>query len=104
MLPKSKRLTKEDFIRNRPKIIFRGELFDIAAVTLPTQKFACVIAKKTLKRAVDRNRVKRRILNTLQKIKTTSTHSFIFYPKKISLDTPYSQLHEEIKKVFATLH
>ena len=63
MLPKSKRFTKEDFEGKRPKVFFRGEYLDIAALTLPSQKFACVTAKKTFKRAVDRNLIKRRVFN-----------------------------------------
>jgi ribonuclease P protein component len=104
MLPKSERLTKEDFTISRPKVFFRGELFDVAFIALPTQKFACVISKKTLKKAVDRNTVKRRILNALHTTKTTSPDSFIFYPKKTSIEARYSHLYKEIEKAFATLH
>lgn len=103
MLPKSKRFTKEDFSITRPKIFFRGELFDCAYVTLPTQKFACVIAKKTLKKAVERNLVKRRIMSVVETIGLSTTYSIIVYPKKNSLITPYSQLEEQIKQAFATL-
>lgn len=104
MLPKTRRLTKEDFTTSRPKTFFRGEFFDIAYLSLPTKKFACVISKKTLKNAVDRNKVKRRIMNIISKIEITSAYSFIIYPKKISLDVTYQQLYKEIQKAFATLH
>lgn len=104
MLPKSERLTKEDFTTTRPKIFFRGELFDIAYCILPSQKFACVIAKKTLKKAVDRNRIKRRILSLVKKFPLSEKYSLIFYPKKTSLTVRYSQLEEAIKEAFVTLH
>lgn len=103
MLPKSKRLTKEDFKSSRPKIFFRGDFFDIAILTTPPQKFACVIAKKTLSRAVDRNTLKRKIFAIVENSKVTSSHSFIIYPKKTSSIIPYSQLEEEIRRAFATL-
>lgn len=103
MLPKSERLTKEDFATTRPKVFFRGDLFDVSYIKTPTQKFACVISKKTLKRAVDRNKIKRRILSSLATIKTNFSESFIFYPKKVILKAPYSQINKEIHKVFATL-
>jgi ribonuclease P protein component len=104
MLPKSKRFTKEDFEGKRPKVFFRGELFDVAALTLPTQKFACVTAKKTFKRAVDRNLIKRRIFSVIKNSKAPPVYSFVFYPKKGSITIPYIRLHEEIKKAFDTLH
>lgn len=104
MLPKSKRFTKEDFEGKRPKVFFRGEYLDIAALTLPSQKFACVTAKKTFKRAVDRNLIKRRIFNLIKDIKPNFLYSVVFYPKKGSVTIPFSQLHNEIKKAFDTLH
>lgn len=104
MLPKSKRFTKEDFQGKRPKVFFRSELFDVAALTLPTQKFACITSKKTLKRAVDRNLIKRRIFNIIQKLRPETSYSVIFYPKKGSPTIPHTLLHEEIKRAFDTLH
>lgn len=104
MLPKSERFTQEDFKGKRPKVFFRGEYLDIASLTLPTQKFACVTAKKTFKRAVDRNLIKRRIFNIIKDSKPTSSYSIVFYPKKGSITIPFSQLHSEIKKAFDTLH
>jgi ribonuclease P protein component len=103
MLPKKERFTKEDFEGKRPKVFFRSELVDIAALTFTTQKFACVTSKKTLKRAVDRNLIKRRIFSIVQEIPHAFTYSFIFYPKKSSPTVPYSQLREEIKRAFDTL-
>lgn len=103
MLPKSQRLTKEDFKGLRPKVFFRGELFDIGYIPGETKKFACVIAKKTLSKAVDRNLIKRRIMECLQEVNPSKPYSFVIYPKKISLSTSYQQLHKEIIKAFATL-
>lgn len=104
MLPKSERLTKEDFKGLRPKVFFRGELLDIAYIPSKSQKFACVVSKKTLQRAVDRNLIKRRVYECIAEIAVVQPYYFILYPKKIALSTPYSQLYKEILKAFATLH
>ena len=103
MLPKKERFTKVDFLGKRPKVFFRGTFFDAAQCDLATQKFACVTSKKTLKKAVDRNCVKRKLLQGVEDFKGKNPHSIIFYPKKGSGTTPYSALYEEIRKAFATL-
>jgi ribonuclease P protein component len=92
MLPKSKRLTKQDFTITRPKIFFRGELFDLAFCVLTTQKVGCVISKKTLKKATDRNFVRRRFYSLFLDIKVPKNYSIIVYPKKNSLTYSYKEL------------
>jgi ribonuclease P protein component len=101
MLPKKERLTKEDFMG--PKVFFRCDLLDISYIPSPVQKFACVISKKTLKKAVERNSVKRRVLAAITEHKPHKVASFIIYPKKTALDAPYSSINEEIRKAFDTL-
>lgn len=110
MLPKSERLSKDDFINIHPKVFFRGEYFDVASTPSLQQKFACVISKKRIKKAVARNKVKRRIFNALQEITSQNTslakekqQHIIFYPKPTAQATDYQNLHKEISKVFATL-
>lgn len=108
MLQKSNRLTKEDFKGIRPKVFFRGILLDIAYTvgsSCSSNKFACVTAKKTLKRAVDRNSVKRRVLHTLlhKNFSFSKNYFFIIYPKKTILSVTYSQIEDEIQKAFDTL-
>ena len=104
MLPKSERLTKNDFESIRPKVFFRGEFFDVALVPLEATKFACVISKKKIKRAVDRNKVKRRIFGALKESRPKSTGHFIFYIKSSAENALYGSLNKEISKAFATLH
>lgn len=104
MLPKSERFTKEDFQGVRPKVFFRDTVIDIAKVSLPTQKIACVISKKTLKRAVDRNYAKRRVYTIIGTLPLPPKDSFVFYLKKDSISIPYSRLEEIITQAFATLH
>lgn len=103
MIPKSLRLTKSDFNTLQTKVIFRGDLFDIAIAKNKEKKFACVISKKRIKKAVDRNKVRRRIYSSIQELQPNIPYGVIIYPKAKSLESPYSQIQEEIRSVFATL-
>lgn len=105
MLPKSERLNKDDFINIHPKVVFRGDYFDVASTPSLHQKFACVISKKRIKTAIARNKVKRRIFNGIKEtfFKKEKHYHIIFYPKPIAQDTDYQTLYKEISKVFATL-
>lgn len=110
MLPKSKRLSKEDFEGIRPKIFFRGQLVDVG-YCIPTtnnsgEKFACVISKKTLKNAVDRNKAKRRVFEVLyefMKENRIEKYFYVLYPKKTIHTVSYTDIKKEIYKAFATL-
>jgi ribonuclease P protein component len=106
MLPKQLRFTKQDFVGTRPKVFFRGTFCDAAFVSLPTTKYTCIISKKTLKRAVDRNRARRRLMSIVAQYSksTQSNKSVILYPKKELPTAPHPQLQDEIKKLFDTLH
>lgn len=103
MLPKSERLTKSDFVGLRPRIAFRGTFVDIAVSPAPASRFACVIAKKRVKKAVDRNTLKRKIYHIVREIKSKSNNLIIIYPKVIALHSNYLHIKEEIKSAFATL-
>lgn len=103
MLPKSRRLKKNDFVGIKTKVIFRGTYTDVAVAPAPSLKFSCIISKKTVKRAIDRNKIKRRIYGILEKIKTTTPYFVFLYPKQPALDSNYKLLQAEIYKVFDTL-
>ena len=103
MLPKSERLTKNDFLGLRPRIIFRGTFVDIAVFPTDISRFACVIAKKRIKRAVDRNTVKRKIYHIIKEIKPKNPHLVIVYPKITTLQGNHQHIQEEIRSTFATL-
>lgn len=103
MLPKSKRLTRDDFSNVQKRMVFRGNYFDIAVSPSDTPRFACIISKKRIKLAVDRNAVRRKTYHVLQGISMTIPHLVIFYPKQNAHNASYKALSEEIRKVFATL-
>jgi ribonuclease P protein component len=107
MLPKTKRIKAIDFKGLKTRLVYRGAFFDVSAAPqegpAAMTKFACVIAKKRIRRAVDRNVAKRKIYTLLQEV-TTSSPLFVFvYPTKQILRAPHSAIKEEIKKAFATL-
>jgi ribonuclease P protein component len=107
MLPKSKKLNKDDFKNNKLKVFFRGDICDVAFLQVYTSevsKYACVISKKTINKAVNRNLIKRRFFSIINGENRTSSLSFVIYPKKQSLTAPYSHLKKEIEQAFATLH
>jgi len=103
MLPKSKRLTRDDFSKLQNRKIIRGNFFDMAVSPSVTTRFAVVVAKKRIKLAVDRNRVKRKIYNTLQDIVLEKPHFVIIYPKQNICSAPYKTINDEIVSIFATL-
>lgn len=104
MLPKSERLTKEDFQGVHPKVFYRGNLFEVGYSPSESMGFACIISKKKIATAVGRNAVKRKVYSILEKNKPIKTGNFFFYIKSVPKDTPASEFEKEINDAFATLH
>lgn len=103
MLPQAKRLTAHDFVGIRPRIIFRGNYVDVAVVESSSTKFACVVAKKRIKRAVDRNKVKRKVYHALHNSILKKNRFIILYPKQTVISAPFLEIKKEIEQVFDTL-
>jgi ribonuclease P protein component len=103
MLPQAKRLTARDFIGMRPRIIFRGSYIDIAVAENSVTKFACVVAKKRIKRAVDRNKVKRKVYHAIRDLEVKKTKYIIVYPKQTVIGGMFTEIKKEIKQAFDTL-
>ena len=103
MLPKKERLQRLDFKDLRPRIFFRGTYVDISANTSKETKFTCIIQKKRIKKAVDRNSVRRKIYSIIQTIRPKKPYFIIMYPKQNVRTSNYSQIMTEIKSAFDTL-
>ena len=103
MLPKLKRITKKDFIGIKPKMVFRGTYIDVAIYPSDKSRFSCIISKKRVKKAVDRNKIKRKIYSILEKIQTKKSHLVFVYPKQTAISSNHKLLLSEIEKVFDTL-
>ena len=103
MLSKSKRLTRDDFSKLQKRTTIRSNYFDIVISPSNESRFACVIAKKRVKLAVDRNKIKRKIYHIVHDIHPKTPHLVIFYPKQNAHNVSSKILSEEIKKVFDTI-
>ncbi|MBP6888193.1 MAG: ribonuclease P protein component [Candidatus Pacebacteria bacterium] len=106
MLPAALRLTKKDFKIIKPRIVYRGEFFDVAKKEEVNLKIACVISKKRIKKATARNSIRRKVLHALSLyIKNKPLIGFfVIYPKTLPKTISYTKIEEEIFKAFATLH
>src|SRR3989344_5380869 len=98
MLPKSKRLKRDDFSKFQKKTTLRGNYFDITASPAQESRFACVVSKKRINLAVDRNKIKRKIYSALSETLLKSPHFVIVYPKQNTKSAPYKEILSEIKK------
>ena len=96
MLPKKKRLNKEDFKNLRPQSLFRGTFVDISGSESKETKFACVVSKKRFKKAVERNKARRKVYNILNKVKLESPHLIVVYPKQNIVNSSSKNIENEI--------
>lgn len=103
MLPKSKRITAQDFKGKKTRLVYRGAFFDISLSPAETTKFACIISKKRIKRAVDRNQVRRRVYSSLKDTNISNSAYIFIYPTKNAAHAPKKDILEELNKAFATL-
>lgn len=103
MLSKKQRRTTQDFKGLRPKIIFRGNVLDIAYKEGLEHKYACVISKKQIKKAVLRNKVKRKVYSVIASASPKKPGFYIIYPKTKAETTPYKEIFSELASGFATL-
>lgn len=103
MPKKEERLTKKDFNGLSRRELIRDPFFDVGYVQATSLKVACIISKKTIKRAVDRNKAKRKLYNLFSINKPQKPYIIIFYPKKDVLYTPFPELSAKMKEIFAKL-
>ena len=67
-------------------------------------RFACIVSKKIDKKAVIRNKFRRRIYEAIrlnmELLENRAPLDIIFIPKKLIKETKYQQLDSDIKKTF----
>ncbi len=115
MLKKAYKLTsleiKSIFKKNTPIKIIRGVFFDIKYVLFETNKrknfsFAVILSGKVFKKAVERNKIRRRIFSLLDKylkekeIKTEEKLAVLIYPKKDLKTLKFLDLEKELYNAF----
>lgn len=103
MLPRALRMSVKDFKGQKTRLIYRGAFFDISVASGEITKFACIVAKKRIKRAVDRNKAKRKVYSLLTSVSPSTPFLIFVYPTKNILQAPHQVLASEIEKAFATL-
>lgn len=85
----------------------RNNLFDIKIFTnsnIGDKKFAVILSGKTFKKAVDRNKIKRRINSILEKkieaLNKENKQAFILiYPKKEIINIQFQDLEKELYNI-----
>ncbi|HCC05800.1 TPA: hypothetical protein DEP94_00325 [Candidatus Nomurabacteria bacterium] len=103
MPPKEIRLSRADFSKLSKRATLRSPLFDITYSPSETLKVACVIAKKRVKLAVERNRIRRKAYHSFKESNFNKNYIIIIYPRIEMLKCPYQELVVEFSKVLATL-
>lgn len=102
MLPKAERLTTEDIkALAQGKSVF-GTLVSLRFVPADKTKFAVAVSKKVAARAVDRNRIRRRVYAIVKNTKATFNKAFfvMLSPKKECLTAPKEAIGEDITRLF----
>ncbi|MEK7133378.1 MAG: ribonuclease P protein component [Patescibacteria group bacterium] len=105
MLPKSRKLKGRDvfsFIYRTGKRIFSDYLTVYLGISQNNSKFACVISKKAGKKAITRNKLRRRsysiINHYLPDLKERWNVILVF--KKGAAELSYSELEKKILEIF----
>lgn len=103
MPPLSERLTKKDFSLFAKKKLIRSDVLDIAYIESPTNKVACVIAKKHIKKAVARNKLRRKVYHAYTSMYPKKPYMVILYPKPQAQYVPYKVLLDTLQKLLTSL-
>ncbi len=99
MLPKQKRLTRKDFTNLSRLQTCITPYFDVKLSKQDGFKVACIVIKKRFKKAVERNRVKRKVYSAIREGLINKKGYFIFYPKKEIINASYQDILNQIKKI-----
>lgn len=105
-MPKKHRLSRADFVRISRGAGQRvhGTYFSLTATTLPpgnAVKAACVVSKKISKRAIDRNKIERRVREVLRPLiaRIAGPHVLVFYAKREATAASYAEIERDIQKL-----
>lgn len=77
--------------------------FDIAIIPAETTKYACIIAKKRVRRAVDRNKARRKVYEAVSALEPASPSYILIYPNKQAVFATIESMKGELLAAFATL-
>jgi ribonuclease P protein component len=103
MPPLPERLTKKDFSLFAKKKLIRSDLLDIAYIEAPKHKVACVIAKKHIKKAVARNKLRRKFYHAYIAVRPEKPYMVVLYPKPQAQYVSYGTLLDTLQKLLTPL-
>ncbi|MCX6756608.1 MAG: ribonuclease P protein component [Candidatus Nomurabacteria bacterium] len=103
MPPKELRLSRADFSKLKERATLRSPLFDITYSLSKSLKVACVIAKKRVKLAVDRNKIRRKTYHAFKETGFNKNYIIIIYPRIEMSKCPYKEIVMELSKILATI-
>lgn len=105
-MPKKYRLTGDE-MKSLSGKRFHGRFFSLLAAPLSVDhpKFAVVVSKKVATKAVDRNKVKRRARNALDKVRTSVSKplALVLYAKSDAKKAEFSEIVSDIAALFSKL-
>jgi len=103
-MPNRSRLTREDLqllAKKRPKTYF-GRFFSLSyyADSATGPKVACVVAKKNIRHAVDRNTIKRRVREVIRRLlPALPGGSYVIYAKKKTGEASFAEIKVYIEGI-----
>lgn len=105
-MPRKHRLSRADFLgldRKRSRRV-HGTYFSLVIAPLAAgvgPKAACVVSKKVAKRAVDRNKIERRVRGILRPFiaRMQGPRALILYAKREVLGASYIEMQRDIQKL-----
>jgi ribonuclease P protein component len=100
MLPRHARFVRETFPKGRSTERHTFSWGAVSVYNLYPPRAAVVISKKTLRRAHERNRARRRIFEALAKAPEIKK-SLLIYPRGEALTAPFSTIVHDLQTVFS---
>ncbi len=95
---KLKKINFEEIFKIGEK--YKSDFFTIIKIKNKERKFAVLPNKKEFKKAVERNKIKRRIYEIIRlNFEKIPKGSFIIFPKKNCLKLKFKELEEELAKL-----
>jgi len=99
MLPKNERLSRLSFPQKRPTKRYSLPWGSLSLYESSDFRASVVVSKKVLKKAHERNRLKRRIYSALEELQKESSHKImlVVYPRAEALTLPLRHIVKDLQ-------
>ncbi len=106
MLPKKRRIQRSDFgqiLKTGKSVSSSFVSLKYGRVALPQSSFSVVVSKAVSKKAVERNKLRRRIYSIITKLKNRVTPGYqaAFFVKKEAAALSFKKLEQEISALLS---